>query len=922
MKKGFVIPLDMTIAIIILLFTSTIFTFFQYGLETPGIIYELSYQRAEDTLTILQKTKIAYVTDDPVVTQYINQGMITEEDMNKTILDLIGTFWSEGKVDLAVNLSKSIFDSLLPPEVGYEIVIGNDTIYSRPGVLGSIFRVRTVVSGFKTGEAPLGCIASAYIEKIKGKRTASYYYFGGFTGQGNLTFYIYDIPSDAIIESIYLELSTVANATLYINGNFCQSLNKKYPNYTVENWTIFDQNCINNISKGVANLFTINFSSPVTSAYIGGGYIKITYDTAQMNVPLGNVMQYNFTGISGVINLYDSFYIPGNLTSMEMHLEFLSNYSTFFNIGNKTIFENNGSNTTQIIDFNDSYLSQILNYSEISLETIPLRFGMKAFNITIQQNADVILITDLSGSMDWRLDSENTGIARNCTDPLLNSSNTKRISLAKCLDKEFVDIILNTSGNRVGLVGFYSDNSPPYKGRTIIHDLSDNKTSLYNAIDSYFIQGGTCICCGINRAYNILSAQSNASRKKFIVVMSDGIPTHQCGSSGTDECQGIRDGSPANEGLWLGWGAGCYGGGDDCNTTDCLCAMQNANWSSCRSYNNLNATVYSIGFGPVASCWSANWTLRSIADCGHGSYYASSDADELKQIYRSIAESILNASYTTQLIEVTNVTNTILYPSSYIKFNYTPIVPQYGYSEISIKGDTKPFSGCNGSFFVPGQLQIDDVQVTSYSFDYWTDKIFVNNSITNGSLINVFNLSKFGSDYKKLGDPYAIKFPAYFIGSNETNYINILLALSPTNQSTNCSAGDRVIYTGRIRTPIIYSNVLPFCKGSNVSVCFDKDHDGYADGCSYIAIGKNLPNFNATPKTVEDLNPNENAVDQVFLQLLDALNFVTIPANTGRSGNFTNPIDIELVSELNFDTVDTANVPSLWQPVSIEVRIS
>jgi hypothetical protein len=923
MKKGFVIPLDMAIAIIILLFLTTLFSFFQYGLEAPSVVYEILYQKAEDTITILQKTKVKYVLDDPVINDYFNQGIITQYDLNRTLLDLIGTYWSLGNISLAENITKSILDPLIPQELGYEIAINNDTICQREGRLGYILRIGAIVSGFKAGEAPLGCIASAYIERIKGKRTSSYYYFGGFIGQGNITFFVDDIPSDASINSIYFELSTVKNATLYINGKFCTNLNKQYANYTVENWTILNQNCFGNITKGGVNFFTLNFSSNVTSAYIGGGYMRITYDTAEINKPINGTMRYNFPGISGVINLYDSFYIPGNLTSMQIHLRFLNNYTSFFNIGNKTIFNSTGSNVTQILDFNNSYLSQILNYSDISLVTVPLRFGTRALNVTIGQDVDVILITDLSGSMDWRLDSENTGIARNCDDPLLENPSTKRISLAKCLDKEFVDIVLNRTGNRVGLVGFYGDASSPYKGRTIAHDLSDNKTSLYNAINNYFIRGGTCICCGINRAYNILASQSNPSRKKFIVVMTDGIPTHQCGSSGIDECQGTRDGSPGNEGLWLGWGAGCYGGGDDCNTTDCLCAMQNANWSSCRAYNNLNATVYSIGFGPVASCWSANWTLRAIADCGNGSYYASDNATELKNIYRGIASDILNASYTTQIIDVTgNVTDTILYPDSYIEFNYTPIIPQYTYSEISVKSETKPFTSCNGSFFIPNQLQVDEIELTSYSFDYWTDKVFLNSSATNGSWMSVYNLSIYGSDYKELGDPYTIHFPSFFVRSNETNYLSVVLALSPTELSSNCSAGNKVIYTARLRTNIMYSNISQICSGSNVSVCFDKDHDGYTDGCSYIAIGKNLPNFDPNPKTVEELSPDQNGVDQVFLQLLDALNFVTIPSNTGRPGNFTNPIDIQLLPELDFNAVDMTNVPTLWQPVLIEVRIS
>ncbi len=81
-------------------------------------------------------------------------------------------------------------------------------------------------------------------------------------------------------------------------------------------------------------------------------------------------------------------------------------------------------------------------------------------NITQQGGegvADVILVTDVSGSMIYRINQTNiTGDfpEKSCDDPSLYQNSTRRINLARCLAKDFVNKILNISGNKVGLAAF------------------------------------------------------------------------------------------------------------------------------------------------------------------------------------------------------------------------------------------------------------------------------------------------------------------------------------------------------------------------------------------------------------------------------------------------------------------------------------
>ena len=92
------------------------------------------------------------------------------------------------------------------------------------------------------------------------------------------------------------------------------------------------------------------------------------------------------------------------------------------------------------------------------------------------------------------------------------------MDLAKEADLEFIDIVLNLSGNRVGLVSYESDVDS-------VEPITDVKVNLQSEINSYTASGATCICCGVNRAKNMLTASPNAP---FMIVMSDGAATMYC----------------------------------------------------------------------------------------------------------------------------------------------------------------------------------------------------------------------------------------------------------------------------------------------------------------------------------------------------------------------------------------------------------
>ncbi|MEM2146161.1 MAG: vWA domain-containing protein, partial [Candidatus Jordarchaeaceae archaeon] len=533
-------------------------------------------------------------------------------------------------------------------------------------------------------------------------------------------------------------------------------------------------------------------------------------------------------------------------------------------------------------------------------------------------------------------DSRGTFFLENFEDTMLDgwyfssnvaSFNCERLEVAKDVDFVFVDTVLNVSGNRVGLVNYSTSVSST-------HPISNNSATLKGNITQYTAGGCTCISCGINRAIQMLNAVAEP-RFKGILVMSDGY-ANKC-ILGDAKCQFGPNPNPY-----------CPNN----QSRDYPPKLEAINMS-CEA-RRLNYTIFSVAFGSEAdketlqkiacwncsacppnanpsnpNCWIQTVTLPNggTANCLDVRYGESSNYEELRKIYKQFAEYFAGA-YVTQKINVTGEVfkGNYLYPDSYIEFYYEPEVKEE-YGEISLKVETNPF-GCNGTFFVPQQVKVLDITRTSYSSDFWSRRVYVNNSVYNWNI--TWSLDYFGSNYVYLGDPFSIQFSPSYIKSGENNTVGLVLGLGPTNTSGICSSRDRVIYTGSFKSFTTYSPVFPYIEGRNITVYYDKDHNGAADGSYAVTIGRNLPKFNATLGIVQDLNVTHNAVDYAFLKLLDQLNFLTDqplpedPLSINKDlwpGTEDNPIDIMITPDILFETLFVAAVPSLWGPTNLEIKV-
>ena len=900
--KGIVFYIDALMALI--LAVAIISGIGVYYTIEPEIKYRTVQSEAEDIMQLL--------------TREINTTELglPENYSGKTYLDAIGTLWVSGNTTKAEEVADHVLGNFTKRCI--QLTFDNEVVYQNKPDCNeagkNVAVANRIVSGYAIGKRPEGYTARVLLSKMS-KVDSAYVYFGGYVGEGNITKLMNLTSLDTVLEAV-MEVDAGSEFELYINGNYSGTYYPSGGNMSSDLFVICNETHPTYCSN-FAEENTIELKFLGNQSYVGGGYIKVKYNTSEF-VTKNVSDRYNFPGIDGIINLYSSFYVPGTLHGMEALIHYMSNYTVFLNIGNATIYNGSTKQGEDVYVFiNSSEIENKLNnaglsYSYLSKKTVPLRFGMKnvSYIVSGQQEADVFSVTDISGSMNTcnvPSNSSNYDCTSNarceggdCSNVgwwccLLNCCNwnshrcnqcggtwvvdyfRRKINVAKESNHVFIDIVLNSTGNRVGLVA-YETNVDPNE----CHDLSTDNVSLKNKVDSWTAGGSTCICCGINEAVNRLVAQSSEEKFRSMVVMSDGEANVECPEQGVTP--DLNNNGKEDD------------AGDD--------AIQ----AACDAWNNYGIKVYAIGFGSDVD----ETTMQNIADCGHGEYYYS-NVSELEDVYRTVAEQILNASYIAQRVEVHEgeIENVTLYPDSYIRFNFTPDVELPGYGEISITVESPKFGGGiespkNGSFNVPNGTRALEAKVTSYSSEYWTDRVLIFNKTWN----YVYKLWDYGEDYKKLGDPFIVYIPVEYVKEGVNN-VSIDTGATKEN-TTGGSADSRVIYTLAVDVVTEYEGVFNKSQGSNITVYYDVDLDGKVDGSVNIVLG------NAS----DPWDPETDAMDNAMRLLLDKLNFFNDTDAPGEwtDGEFANPVDVR-PDEFSFETIPVVRVPWLWGPSIFTLKV-
>jgi len=509
-KKAIFFSTDVLIAIMII--------FLSIVVILPLIKY--SHHETElpqDLINVLSLLKTGEVNNS-YVEELINQSKIT--DLNKSLLEQIGEFYVTNTT-IAKNLAQSIISEMdIVENIG--IWYGNTLVgYQNSSSYETAENVevrKQIISGIREGESVTGFSARAFFSQDV---RAEYFYFGGYVGEGNISS---RIEFEGEVSSVEIELVANKDFNLYINGNYSGFYENSTSLFQPKNYDISDY-----ISRFHSGENIIKFSGEDLN--IGGGFIKIMYEnsTSFEEKPT----RYYFPGIEGLVNLYDGFYIPGVLNSMNIYLHLNTPYKSFLKIGNTTLFRNH-TDGEEIITIDDSELVSMLNYSELVGKTIPLRLGMEnvSYSVLGSGAADVFSVTDLSGSMD------DDCSPRSCEYDCGACVGSCKICDAKSANDALIDAILNLSRNRIGLAGYETSVKD-----SDFHELSKDSDSLKNIVNNVWdASGNTCICCGINKAaiafnYSVIDPISGTLSSR----VSQGSDDAEERSSGTMESLSSSD---------------------------------------------------------------------------------------------------------------------------------------------------------------------------------------------------------------------------------------------------------------------------------------------------------------------------------------------------------------------------------------------
>ncbi|MEM3074451.1 MAG: VWA domain-containing protein [Candidatus Pacearchaeota archaeon] len=802
-KKGYYFSLDALIALIIIIIVILS--------VTPPTNQKITQKYVQqDLLNSLSSLEIGKIDND-YVNQLISEGKI--KDLNQSVLEQIGEFYALSKPEATLMTQEILNEINLNDNIAiyFSNVLIAENSSKEISEAEDVWTSRQIISGIKQGESVKGYSSRAFLSSSS---KVKYIYFGGYVGDGNIT-----LESDGKIESIYVEAIFSEDFYLYINNQFVGE-------HDIQSNEIYKFVILGNLSQVNNEKNKLTFVGKNGNLFIGGGFVKIIYNEEELTTLES---KKNLPGIDGLINIYDSFYILGNLTSMEIFLHYNSSQNIFMTIGNITIYNGNSGGRDFEIIIPNSNLTQMFDYSKLSRKTIPLRLGLENVSYQITQNigADIFSVTDLSSSMNSNIPS--LGI--------------KMIDLARNANRRLIEIVLELDLNRVGLVGYNSGVNP-----NNYHPLSNNIISLNNTINSWTTKAGNCVCCGVINATGSFVAQSMQSRKKFMIVMTDG------------NMQGT-----------------CYPGSNSA-TADAIRA-------ACEAYNNHNITIHTVGFGDNAD----ETTLQSMASCGNGNYYHS-NIEELISVYSEIAEDILNSLYFEQTIISENIKST-LYPDSYIKLNYSDSTP-YG---LIISAETEEFGNTisEGELFIPEDVTPYEIIAISYSGSKWTDKVQIYNY--NLSIWEeIFDLSKFNLPYIFLGDPFAVNIPSEKILSGE-NKIRISTALNPNN-STGGSEHNKIIYRV-VKKMLSFSPIVASAEGCAWNIEFENGEN------STILVPSNYSGQNECSYTSHSIAYNNN--DAINLAIYRLLTNLDLNSNNKIETKFTE-------NDISLTTSEIQGIPFTW----------
>ena len=352
----------------------------------------------------------------------------------KSVLEEMGEIYLSGGEAEATNYITPKLQGLDFGNENVGIWINDDLIWVSSGSIdivdaSRIESARQMVFGLREGENAVGYSALA---TLGGGARQDYFYFGGYVGDGDITQRVYYDAGTITYAEIEAVISD--DFDLYINniliGNYLESADE----FTPSTYVIGNPDNYFNPGENI-----VEFKGE--DLHIAGGFIKIVYDNG---VQYEQQERYYFPGIDGIVNLYDGFYVPGDLTGMTINLHLDSeDIDPFLRIGGVTVFQDYASGGSPI-NLNNAQLDALLDYVALSRTTVPIRIGLEENIEGEAREIDVFSVAELSGSVNQNVPSVGKKVVH-----FMQENGYKAVDklLVQSSEDRYRSIVLMSDGN-------------------------------------------------------------------------------------------------------------------------------------------------------------------------------------------------------------------------------------------------------------------------------------------------------------------------------------------------------------------------------------------------------------------------------------------------------------------------------------------
>lgn len=463
-----------------------------YYSVTHELEYRQKHTEAEDIMSFLTSFSAGEMAE---LEDYIN-----ESDTEKTILELIGSFWASGDKDIAEDIARTSLEN--KTKRCWELEFSGEAIGIGCEEGETVSTASRLASGYEAEEAPEGFMARGSITDAESLIEDEYAFFGGYVGDGNITKNI-SLDNIDTIHDVNIEMDAGGNFSLFINDEFSGDYVVEEEGLRADKWKV-EEEYWNNFEEGENNL-RFNFTSGNSS--ISGGYFYVRYNLTEFfyEPQEKGKDKYRFPGIEGIINLYDALEVPGTLEGLDMGLKYDTDATLFLNLGGATIYETESNEEMVRVDnetIHERLEEEGVDYETLSNKTIPLRLGVKDLRELpgIYADPDVVATTDVSGNMDARLHDTEYHDKWEATEAATNL---------------FLDVFDNATEARAGLTAF---NNEIYS----YHPLSNNTESLRDELEDWSTGGPTCVGCGILKSITSLLTRQSEPWVDFDVALERG----------------------------------------------------------------------------------------------------------------------------------------------------------------------------------------------------------------------------------------------------------------------------------------------------------------------------------------------------------------------------------------------------------------